>query len=264
MVVRILTLRHIGYKRALLIGICYLESVSIVGALNATQCLESLNTGYLRSYYNLTDRPLGMDNTGGAVEYEPATAISYADCVAYCGGNAQEPFDWQTFSQQSTSWLLPWLALISQLPFGGQSVMDNFVSIILTIGSPVLAAYSLILFCLNASYAKSIFRHDPSPSAKHAVRALIGLQQAPLRVDYQLLAISLSPNKGDQWWKELSSGLRSYHRWSFSALSGIAWVIISYLLMLVDSTASDQKGTLVGYDGPGVAALWCWVSAVHQ
>ena len=43
--------------------------------------------------------------------------ITYNECVNKCGGGAGE-FNWTMFSQGFGSWLLPWIALIFQLPFG--------------------------------------------------------------------------------------------------------------------------------------------------
>lgn len=43
--------------------------------------------------------------------------ITYHQCVETCGGGAGE-FKWTMFSQGFGAWLLPWIALIFQLPFG--------------------------------------------------------------------------------------------------------------------------------------------------
>jgi hypothetical protein len=45
------------------------------------------------------------------------TNITYNQCVETCGGGAGE-FKWTMFSQGFSAWLLPWIALIFQLPFG--------------------------------------------------------------------------------------------------------------------------------------------------
>ena len=43
--------------------------------------------------------------------------ITYRICVERCGGGVGW-FIWAKFVDGITSWLLPWIALISQLPFG--------------------------------------------------------------------------------------------------------------------------------------------------
>jgi hypothetical protein len=45
------------------------------------------------------------------------TQITYNQCVETCGGGAGD-FKWTMFSQGFGAWLLPWIALIFQLPFG--------------------------------------------------------------------------------------------------------------------------------------------------
>ena len=60
-------------------------------------------------------------------DYEHAFALIYQPCTS-CSGSERESFDWATFSQQFSAWLLPWLALISQLPFGAESNLDNLIS----------------------------------------------------------------------------------------------------------------------------------------
>lgn len=46
-----------------------------------------------------------------------ATNITYLQCLDTCGRGPGE-FKWTMFSQGFGSWLLPWIALIFQLPFG--------------------------------------------------------------------------------------------------------------------------------------------------
>ena len=43
--------------------------------------------------------------------------VTYDQCVQSCGGGIGQ-FNWPMFFQGFTSTLLPWFALISQLPFG--------------------------------------------------------------------------------------------------------------------------------------------------
>jgi hypothetical protein len=43
-------------------------------------------------------------------------------------GQVPRSFNWREFAQLFSSWLLPWLALISQLPFGSGNYADDFLS----------------------------------------------------------------------------------------------------------------------------------------
>ena len=94
-----------------------------------------------------------------------ATAITYNLCISQCGAG-QEPFQWAIFSQQFSSWLLPWLALVSQLPFGANDKLDNLESMLLTLGSPTLAAYSLALTVLNGRWIAQLFSNYISKREK--------------------------------------------------------------------------------------------------
>ena len=70
----------------------------------------------------------------------------------------QSPIDWNSFSTQFASWLLPWLTLTAQLPFETRSGSTNGQSLLLAIGSLFLIIYSLALTILNARSINKIFR----------------------------------------------------------------------------------------------------------
>src|ERR1700756_3444240 len=87
----------------------------------------------------------GVDIRGNPVANASlAVGLTYETCMALCGSD-NVPFIWGEFSQQFTAWLLPWLALISQLPYGADDGEKNLEAMLLTVGSPMLAAYSLAL-----------------------------------------------------------------------------------------------------------------------
>jgi hypothetical protein len=88
--------------------------------VNFTTCLASFRS-------NSTGPTGGTDYNGKAVKNTEAVGLEYETCKSYCGPG-QEPFDWSLFSQQFSAWLLPWLALVSQLPFGSETRLDNSIS----------------------------------------------------------------------------------------------------------------------------------------
>jgi len=69
----------------------------------------------------------GVDLRGQPVSPAEAVGLTYGTCTARCG-TGWEAFDWKEFAQMSSAWLLPWLALLSQLPFGSASYADDSVS----------------------------------------------------------------------------------------------------------------------------------------
>lgn len=97
-----------------------LLSASLVAAANFTQCLID--------FQKEADTTIGgVDSKGHQTTPAKAVGLTYNTCTARCGGSA-ESFDWRQFAQLFSSWLLPWLALISQIPFGSGNYADDFVS----------------------------------------------------------------------------------------------------------------------------------------
>jgi len=88
-------------------------------ATNFTRCLEDFKNG--------PETIGGVDSLGHPTSPEEAVGLTYNACTAQCGSSA-EGFMWDEFGQLFSSWLLPWLALLSQLPFGSGNYADDFVS----------------------------------------------------------------------------------------------------------------------------------------
>jgi len=227
----------------------------------------------------------GRDNHGKPVDISNATAITYELCLAACGAGLG-PLDWSIFFQQFSSWLLPWLALVSQLPFGSNDKLDNLDSVLLTIGSPALAAYSLALTVLNGRWIARRFARFTYPNIRRAIRILNSLQQAPLRVvkDDALLASLVVLPQNDEWWIELDDSLNDTHSWSISAVISIAWVVIAYVFTVAESFTPPGAGApplppppppppgappllppppgpgpCVQANGQAVGSLWLWL-----
>jgi len=94
---------------------------SLVAAVNFTQCMED----FKRDFNSITDG--GVDSQGRPVSPAKAVGLTYKTCVALCGTDTGN-FVWDDFARSFLSWLLPWLALLSQLPFGSSNYADDFVS----------------------------------------------------------------------------------------------------------------------------------------
>ncbi|EGO25986.1 hypothetical protein SERLADRAFT_448876 [Serpula lacrymans var. lacrymans S7.9] len=187
----------------------------------------------------------GLDFKCNPVNISYATAITYDLCVSACEG---EP---PSFSRM---WLLPYLSLISQLPFGARHRLDNFTSVFLTIGSTMLAGYTLILTVLDNRWIARRFEALAYPNTVYAVRVLTFLHQAPLRVATQksLLSSLVVLPQNDAWWYDLADFLKYTHTWSISAATSIIWVIVAYILTFVDSLA----------DNSSTNSAWLWLPAV--
>jgi len=223
-----------------------------VGAVNWDQCLNDIRNG--------TWTFGGRDNQGRPVPINASTtAISYRLCREACG-TGPEPIQWSVFGQQFSSWLLPWLALISQLPFGANDKPDNLAAMLLTVGSPTLAAYSLALTVLNGRWVARRFASYNYPNARKAAHILASLQQSPLRLasEAPLLASLIVLSQNDKWWAELEDRLDYSYTWSISAVASITWVAIAYVFTVIDTFTSDLTNGIYA-NGQAVASLWIWL-----
>ena len=129
----------------------------------------------------------------------------------------------------------------------------------LTIGSPTLAAFSLALSAINARWAYGRFSAINYPNRKNAAKALICLQQVPLRLTTRdgLLASLIVLPENDDWWDCLVDRLEHTHTWTIAAATSIIWVIIAFVFTIVDSFKNLGKN--LNSTGQGVGSLWLWL-----
>ena len=229
---------------------------AVAGGTNFDTCLANVNNGTYGFGLDIG----GTDNQGHPVNVTVATGMTYGLCIKACG-TSPEPFIWTVFSQQFGAWLLPWLALVSQLPFGANDKLDNLDSVLLTLGSPTLAAYSLALTVLNGRWIARRFAEYTYPNVRNAIRILSSLQQSPLKIETKggLLASLVILPENDKWWSELIDWIDFTHTWSISAATSIAWVIIAYLFTLIDSFSTGGIINSINANGQGVGSLWLWL-----
>jgi hypothetical protein len=216
-------------------------------------CLEEIHRGEHGMIGGTDDHGTSISNTSAA------TSITYELCVGACGAGP-ESFLWCVFSKQFSSWLLPWLALISQLPFGANDRFDNFVSVLLTVGSPALATYSLALTALNGRWVAQRFTSYQYPNKRNVVHVLSRLQQSPLKVctiDSLLASLVVLP-ENDNWWNTLATSLDYRRTWSVYAVTSIAWVVLAYIFTLIDAFTGNMTD-LIYASGQGVGTMWLWL-----
>jgi hypothetical protein len=230
------------------------------------QCLERIHKTSSNLSIGVTDNQgnlIGstMNGCNDTAPFCQATAITYSLCLAECG-DGQEPFSWNIFSQQFGAWLLPWLALLSQLPFGAKYRADNLMSVILTIGSPTLAAYSLTLTILNSHWLARRFSSIKFPNVSLAYKALSGLQQSPVHVDARrgLLPSLVILPENDLYWEDLVHLLNYTHTWTISAVTNLLWVIIAYIFTVINAfTNIDDE---INSNGQATGSLWLWLPTI--
>lgn len=241
-----------------------------VATTNLTQCLLDVAAG------DYGPSPGAIDEHGHTIPIVNSTTnssvagLSYRACVEHCGAGP-DAFSWNNFSTSFNAWLLPALALISQLPFGAHKPLDNVISALLAIGSPTLAGYTLTFTVLNGQYLSTRFSAMKIryPNAGRAFDIMMRLQQAPVRVNEHVLPFLVVLPDNDQWWGTLCSELipvRSL-RWSMYALSNIGWFLVAYLFTVIDafttlSSSPDPTAQLGVSDGVAVGSAWLWLLAV--
>ncbi|KAG2045202.1 hypothetical protein BDR03DRAFT_27880 [Suillus americanus] len=243
---------HIGFRALTLLLL--MHSVDKVVGLDLTQCFNNITTNA-----NITNNLVGLlDGNGYPVSnIADATAISYSLCTSVCGD--MRDFQWLALSQDFSSWLLPYLALISQLPFGAQDRFDDVMSAILTVGSPVLAGYSLFITLLNSRWINHRFRQlrVKYPNSHFALSIVSSLQQLPLDLHTENFASLVVLPENDCWWKHLSQQTNYTQKWSAASATSIAWVIIAYILSIVNSPSNAFTSTQA--DGGATGSVWLWL-----
>jgi len=65
-------------------------------------------------------------NTTNTTELPLELRISYEECLVECGAGMGS-VNWQGFSQNFGAWLLPWITLMFQIPFGAERKSHTFV-----------------------------------------------------------------------------------------------------------------------------------------
>ncbi|KAF7355978.1 Pleiotropic drug resistance ABC transporter protein [Mycena venus] len=106
---------------------------------------------------NINGQPISCN---GTIQSAPEVwGITYRACQANCGMHLlRQDINFSAASIPLMTWLLPWLALIAQLPFEASDIWTNILSGFLCIGSPALATYSLALTAFNRWYITDRFK----------------------------------------------------------------------------------------------------------
>jgi hypothetical protein len=131
-------------------------------------------------------------------------------------------------------------------------------SVIISVGSPALAAYSLVLTALNARVvyqrAKGLDYGDRTAVA----RALISLQQIPLELTENECFLDFMATNS-RWRREIGTRLNRKNAWSIAAAASVAWVVMAFIFTLIDSFTSLNDTGGPPSEGLSVGTLWLWL-----
>ncbi|KAJ7822578.1 hypothetical protein B0H14DRAFT_2598501 [Mycena olivaceomarginata] len=190
--------------------------------------------------------------------------ITFGACVESCGMSVlRQGINFSEATIPLTTWLLPWLALIAQLPFEASDAWMNILSGFLCVGSPALATYSLSLTVLNRRYLAARFQalkrtveretgpeyHFMAGRVEDAAYILQESQQCPIRANQRSggLAnlITLNGPHRQNFWEIAAKDLRNTRRgftYSFGAQA------------VVDSLGSPDVGLQFAS-----STVWSWM-----
>ena len=128
----------------------------------------------------------------------------------------------------------------------------------MSLGSPALAAYSLILTSLSARLVYHRAKSIKHKSKGDVARALISLQQTPLELTKDERLLAFIP-VNDRWRQEIAERLNRRNAWSLATGSSVAWVVISFVFTLIDSFVSLDNTVDNISEGHAVGTLWLWL-----
>jgi hypothetical protein len=215
--------------------------------LNYAECQVAVQNGSkgLVGLVNQTGIPVS--------NFSQVDGILYPQCISYCG-NGWQSNGFTNTSAAVTTWLFPWLVLVAQLPFQTSGLGSDVLAAWLTMGSPIVAMYSLLITLSNSRW---IYRKCTEQSEgniadcygdrKHMSRVAFILsqcQQVPLFIqDWKLLACAVALEKNKGWWEDLAARLRlSARTFPESLWPQMLIVIITYVLTLAYSFQFEIGG----------------------
>lgn len=187
-------------------------------------------------------------------------------------------FDYDSFSGAMTNYYLPWLALAAQLPYENGSTWNTFMAFCLSLGSPALIAYSLMITLLNRIWVHDHFAGlierakkvaDRCKSYGERIEAVLYFlkeaQQAPLRatqVQFQLASLVVLP-QNQHWWKSLAERLEHSRRGvTFSLVAQILLAAFVWLFTIISSFAAAFGDSTTALQ-IAAATLWIWLVGWH-
>ena len=245
---------------------------SLSASFNHSACAE-------RAYqvYSNNPKQLSLYDQHGrpTTTLADAWGISYSSCKVLCGTSDNfDDYSWNFLSQGIGSWLIPWLALSAQLPFETKNKTTNIAALLLILGSPALAAYSLALTLLNARRVNRKFRHVREenqwlhhPLQTKAIKAarsiLIETQHVPIQIwngrRREISQLIVHPENWSWWCSLRRKLLMTKRKWTYSLYAQVGWVCVSQLLAIIDFfTTKSIAGSSIDF-GLAINSLWLWM-----
>ena len=214
------------------------------------------------------DPKLTPDNAWGA---------SVDECFQTCN-NIASTFHFDQFSASFTNWLLPWLALIAQLPFQTDGPFNDLMSMLIAVGSPALITYSLCITIFNRARISQKFAQLNNDAKNSFVKrayyqfiqrmeiacyVLQESQQAPMRAweGNGWLSSLILLDKNQAWWESVHKHLEKTRRGvTTSLISQVLFAVIAWLFTIIaafESLGDTETGLSISCSG-----MWLWMIPV--
>lgn len=205
---------------------------------------------------------------------DDAWGISVDTCFDTCS-NITSDFQFADFSAAFTNWLLPWLALIAQLPFQTDGPFNDLMSILLAVGSPALITYSLVVTIFNRSRIAEKFKqlkddaqnsmvknvyHHMIPRLDIACYILQESQQTPMRTweANGWLSSLIIIDENQPWWESVRKSLSSTRRGvTTSLIAQNLFAVVAWLFTII--AAFDSLGDPTTALSISSSSIWLWM-----
>ena len=140
--------------------------------------------------------------------------------------------------------------------------LHNLVSVLLAIGSPTLAGYSLVITRFNSRWLAHQFLNRQFPNRINLPLAVSALQHIPFGIDNSgpLLPSLIILPKNDRYWKSLSDAAKRTRQWTIPMVMNIIWVLVAFAFVIVGSLVDfNDVISVPGDAGYPIAAVWTYL-----
>ncbi|KAJ7136667.1 hypothetical protein C8R44DRAFT_868792 [Mycena epipterygia] len=161
------------------------------------------------------------------------------------------------------TWLLPWVALIAQLPFEASGWMD-LLSGFLCVGSPVLAAYSLALTAFNRHYISHEFRQLRNRAERETHNQYHYMVERVDAAAFILQEAQQCPMRANQRTGEIASliDLENTRRgFTYSFLAQVLLAFLTYLISFIAAVHDSLGSPDVGLQYAS-STVWSWMFSI--
>ena len=130
----------------------------------------------------------------------------------------------------------------------------------MSVGSPALAVYSLMITSLNVRTVYNKVNHIEHEEKADVAGALVALQQTALELTTDPRLLMYIP-VDSKWTQVILERLGERNAWTLATGFSVAWVVIAFAFTLIDSFVAliDSDPSNDGSEGVSVGVLWLWL-----